>query len=249
MKKAREVTTSKKHLLVGPLCQSHHSKWQMHTPHAPSKNPSQGFSKKSWRVRHHCQDLSTHERYCISPSHHKRLPATISREWGNKDPFGVGLSDLWRSLQPLEFWFCDLIQGHLSILKAQDVGATVLEDSKRTKRPQNNAKNTSQHLIRTSAEFHVQPCSHIPEIKVLEDSVQGFSPQIGTESSYSTRQPHNLKGSRRYPPTVLTGNKEVLQQEKKGFYLSIYLVPCLSASSLWLWKRNQTTYKETVSIL
>lgn len=103
------------------------------------------------------------------------------------------------------------------------MAATVLEDSKRTKRPQNNAKNTSQHLIRTSAEFHVQPCSHIPEIKVLEDSVQGFSPQIGTESSHSTRQPHNLKGSRRYPPTVLTGNKEVLQQEKKGFYLSIYL--------------------------
>lgn len=120
-------------------------------PHAPSKNSSQGFRKKSWRVRHHCRDLSACEHYCISPSYRNCLLTTISREWGNKDPFGVALKDPRRSLQPLQF--CDSVirfRDICPILKAQDVGAAVLEDSKRTERPQNQAKTfhspKSEHL-------------------------------------------------------------------------------------------------------
>lgn len=41
---------------------------------------------------------------------------------------------------------------------------------------------------------------------------KGFNPQIGTDSSYSTWDPHSLKGSGRHPPpTPLSRNTEVLQ--------------------------------------
>lgn len=56
---------------------------------------------------------------------------------------------------------------------------------------------------------------------------KGLSPHIGTDNSYSTWELHNLKGSGRYPPTLLTENREVLQYEKMAvIYLCDPLVIC-----------------------
>lgn len=56
---------------------------------------------------------------------------------------------------------------------------------------------------------------------------KGFNPQIGTDRSCGTWELHSLKENGRYPPTLFSGNKEVLQYEKRAvIYLSDPLVIC-----------------------
>lgn len=83
------------------------------------------------------------------------------------------------------------------LLKAQNEGAPVSEDSRRSKRLQNEAKPChspkSEHLQNLTSNYFLL----FLRSRRWRISNKGFSPQIAADGSCSTRQLHSSKGSGR----------------------------------------------------